>query len=496
MIFLRSRRFLLVSSVFLSAAAPVAPVHRVLVPTHAPLEFVDIRLSDLPASEVVSVLMRDVVRGEYVAAPDVQSDRRLVSVDIRGPLPVAQRQAREFLQGLGVVSSGGPVFKLSLESSHPAKEAKPVPVLDVYKPRWRDAGYLASLASSAFPDARVSAGGAASVSLSRSMSSQSLGGSSRNSIGSSSVGFGMSSGYSGSSMSGGVSTQPADLVVFRGERKDIGQFRQLMARADVAQGEVLVRAVLFEVSTKKDTGSALNLAVALLKSKITGELSQPSLGASSLSSPSSAASAGALTVHVAGVDAVVQALSSDQRFRVVTAPTARVRSGASTQFTVGDKVPVLGSVSYAGNGSSSTPVQSVEYMDSGVIFSVAPSVREDVIDVNLNQVISSFHQTNTGVNTTPSLTQRQLNTSLSVHDGDVICMGGLSESDDTKSRQGFGFLPAFLQSRQKTNTGTEILLVLSVQRLDDGEGRASAPDLLLRGSLPAVPALPLLTGGK
>jgi hypothetical protein len=49
-------------------------------------------------------------------------------------------------------------------------------------------------------------------------------------------------------------------------------------------------------------------------------------------------------------------------------------------LNVGQSVPVIGSASYP--STSAAPVQAVTYEDAGVIFDVAPSVKDDVIDIN------------------------------------------------------------------------------------------------------------------
>nr|WP_244429777.1 type II and III secretion system protein [Escherichia coli] len=51
-----------------------------------------------------------------------------------------------------------------------------------------------------------------------------------------------------------------------------------------------------------------------------------------------------------------------------------VSSGKNASFSSGQQVPVLGSVSY----NDGTPVQSVTYRDSGVIFKLPPWSRETV----------------------------------------------------------------------------------------------------------------------
>src|SRR5690606_12517902 len=62
------------------------------------------------------------------------------------------------------------------------------------------------------------------------------------------------------------------------------------------------------------------------------------------------------------IDLIANVLSNDSSFKVVSSPSIRMTSGVSGTFSVGQDVPVLGSVSYDGNGNA---VQSVEYRSSG-----------------------------------------------------------------------------------------------------------------------------------
>jgi type II secretory pathway component HofQ len=63
------------------------------------------------------------------------------------------------------------------------------------------------------------------------------------------------------------------------------------------------------------------------------------------------------------------------------------------------------------------------------------------------------------------LTKRDLKTSISVNDGDLIVLGGLAENKDSDSRDGPSFLPHFLQTTGKDQSQSEIFLVLQVKRI-------------------------------
>jgi len=122
----------------------------------------------------------------------------------------------------------------------------------------------------------------------------------------------------------------------------------------------------------------------------------------------------------------------------------KVKSGASARFAVGSDVPVLGAVQMDRNGN---PRQSVEYRSSGVILELTPHVRGAVVDLSILQQLSSFARTETGVNGSPTLLKREVSTSVTAKDDELIILGGLRENRQNAETSGLPFLPALLSSR-------------------------------------------------
>jgi general secretion pathway protein D len=203
--------------------------------------------------------------------------------------------------------------------------------------------------------------------------------------------------------------QNADVLIFSGEEKEVKILKNLLTQIYTKQGEVIVKGVLYEVTSSDREGSALTMALNLLGGKFAISMT----GAKSLDS--------FVKFKNNSLDLIYSALSTDSRFKVVSTPSLRVRSGAMGSFTVGQDVPVLGAVNYQNNA---TPVQSVEYKSSGVIFNVSPTVHENNIDLNVTQQMSNFVTTETGVNNSPTFIKREVKTALSMADGDVVVLGG------------------------------------------------------------------------
>lgn len=85
--------------------------------------------------------------------------------------------------------------------------------------------------------------------------------------------------------------------------------------------------------------------------------------------------------------------------------------------------------------------------------------------------MSNFVSTSTGVSGSPTLIKRELKSDLSLLDGEIVVMGGLSESKDTGATNGLSLLPEFLQSKSSDKTTAEILVILQVTKLGRGVGQ-------------------------
>ncbi len=172
--------------------------------------------------------------------------------------------------------------------------------------------------------------------------------------------------------------------------------------------------------------------------------------------------AGALSLVSSNTKLVIDALLRDSRFKQVSSPSGFVSSGSKLTLNIGDKVPTLSSTVTSGTGLVQ---QSITYQNSGVILDALPTVVFDAdslgstVYLDLKAELSSFKTTTTGVNTSPTLSLRGLNTRLSLRSGEVVVLGGLTSSTDSNSSSRlFGVVP-FGSSRSSDTS--DLLLVVS-----------------------------------
>ena len=371
-------------------------------------------------AQVIQLIYSEALAMPYVIDPEVLADARVVSFRYSSDKGDMRAFVKTFLKSLGytTVTENG----IDLITKHQV-EAKPEAAVEldnyVYRPRFRDVNYLSRLLSPLFKG---------SFSVNRAV-----------------AGAGAKSDRpvpDGSAAS--LVDQNGDVLVFSGSAKEIDQLKKLLPEVDFQLGEVVVRGVVY-----KD-GSAFGLVASLLGGRL-------SAGVGSVDAVGSF-----LRLKNTSLDAVYSVISQDSRFKVMSSPSLRIRLGSEGSFSVGQDVPVLGAVSYSSNGLA---VQSVTYRSSGVLFNVAPVVREGVIDLGIDQQLSNFAQTTTGVNASPTLTKRALKTSVGMQDGDLIVLGGLTENKESGTRDGPTFFPKFLHTNGRENSRLEILLVLQVQRI-------------------------------
>ncbi|MGK5077381.1 type II secretion system protein GspD [Janthinobacterium sp. HLX7-2] len=377
-------------------------------------------------AQVVQLIYGQAMIGDYVVDPEVLADQRSVSFRYdsnKGDLRAFVALFFDSL-GLSVTRRGGADFiaKKKLEELH--EEDKE---MFVYRPKYRELTYLTRLLSPLLK-------GQFSVNRSIPMSQPVR---------------------TDKPVPDGSATalmdQSGDTMIFTGSLKEIAMLKKLLPQVDDRAGEVMVRGVVYEVSSGVNDGSAFSLAVNLLG----GKLSLANGGASPLDA--------FVRFKSQTIDAVFSALSTDSRFKVVSTPSLRVKSGKTGRFNVGQKVPVIGSVTYPVGGGS--PVQSVDYQDSGVIFDLAPVVRDSIVDLRVSQQVSNFAVTQSGVNGSPTKIVREVNTELSMGDGEIVVLGGLAETKESEDHSGFSFLPAMLRNKSMATSKTEILLILQMTKI-------------------------------
>lgn len=268
-----------------------------------------------------------------------------------------------------------------------------------------------------------------------------------------------------------VITAPPD--IFR-------SLRSVIRRLDIRRAQVLVEAVIAEVSTNSAqefgiqwaADSAGDNAVGLvsfgLGNPLTGLLSDP---------PSLGHGLNLAVGNLEGknrVGALISALSSDGKSNILSTPSLLTLDNEEAEIVVADNVPfVTGSYSGTGGGSTPTnPFQTIQREDVGLTLRITPQINEgNAIKMKVEQEVSSVSSSAQAVDLITS--KRSLKTNVIVDDGQMIVLGGLIKEDFQDSEQrvpGLGDIPLlgwFFRYNKTSKVKTNLMVFLQPTILKD-----------------------------
>ena len=177
--------------------------------------------------------------------------------------------------------------------------------------------------------------------------------------------------------------------------------------------------------------------------------------------------------------ALLNALASTTRVRVLANPSVMARNGEMAYIQVGSEVPVVSSQQSTGVTASLVPggggaalqsgvLQTIQYRSTGVILRVKPVIHSGGrIDLDVEQEVSSASATLSGVSASPTIATRRISTKLSVTDGATVLLGGLMQETASNADTGIPilkdipYLGNLFKSRNDTRDRTELVVLIT-----------------------------------
>lgn len=239
--------------------------------------------------------------------------------------------------------------------------------------------------------------------------------------------------------------------------------RDLLRQLDIQPLQVLIEANILEVNL----GDSLRFGVQYAIDK--GDVSF-GLDADDTAGLSSTLPGAALRLFgsVTSPHAVIDALSSVTDVNVVSSPKVMVLDGGTARLQVGDSVPIVTRQTTPANDTNTTTVNAVEYRETGVMLQVVPRVNNSgTVGLEIIQEVSDAVVTATSTINSPTIRQRQLNTTVSVRTGQTITLGGLIREQAEKGNDGVPVLSdipvlgTLFGSRRDINNRSELLVMLT-----------------------------------
>lgn len=292
----------------------------------------------------------------------------------------------------------------------------------------------------------------------------------------------------------GVDKETNTLIVFAQSPRWL-QMQRILDEIDRTPAQILIEASILEVTLSKDFQFGVDWSV--LSGKV---------GVSSINNETGKVAATYPGFNVTflsnDIQAAVQALGSRTGVEVVSAPKIIALDNRTARLQVGDQVPVIVQNARSTTTPDASLISTVDYRNTGVILSVAPRVSgDDQIVLDVTQEVSSVAKTITSGIDSPTIQQRRFESTLVLHNGGVVALGGLISTNRTVSKTGLPgvrdvpVLGALFSSSSKNQRRTELIILLKATIIRDqvttsrvmADLMADMQELRTRGLLPRQP---------
>jgi general secretion pathway protein D len=223
-------------------------------------------------------------------------------------------------------------------------------------------------------------------------------------------------------------------LVITATRKEYDRMLQILDRLDNLPTQVMLEAVIAEVTLNDELKFGVKWALGGAKNKAT--LSDNASGTIASNFPGFS-----YFLLANSVTAAIDAVSSITKVNVVSAPSLMVLDNRKASLQIGDQVPIV-TQSAANTVVVGGPiVNSVVLKDTGIILSVTPHVSDGgrvVLDIE-QEVSSATKTTSSGIDS-PTIQQRRIKTTVVVGNGETVALGGLIQERDNATKSGVPLL--------------------------------------------------------
>ena len=210
-------------------------------------------------------------------------------------------------------------------------------------------------------------------------------------------------------------------IILKGPRDVVAELKKRVQAVDLPVDSVLLETVFVEL----DESGAKNVGIDLSNSNSQIAVGSISQGVNAPANSPLKSAVTSFSVQAAIADQIVKGHG-----RIVSKPRISAASGSSAKIITGDALPILTNITVSGVNAVQ---QQVQYVNVGVTLQIAPRVAADgYVSSHIFCVVSNVTGTSQGI---PTISQREAQTSATVHDGEAFVIGGLSQETDLSSRQ-------------------------------------------------------------
>ena len=283
-----------------------------------------------------------------------------------------------------------------------------------------------------------------------------------------------------------VADEKNNTLVIYARPRDYQMVEQALKRIDVVPLEVLIEATIAEVTLGNDLQYGLQYFFHQHENKfIFGGSSTPIV---------SAAIPGVFPgfnyiLGSTNANVVLNLLSAITDVHVISSPELLVLDHQSASLLVGAAVPIPTAQIQSTVTTGAPIVNTVQYVDTGVILKVTPLVNANgqiTLDVGqeVSQVATPTAQTASTSSLGPTITERRLQSSVTVQDGETVALGGLIQDTHSNTKNGIPLLSdipvigAAFGTTDRNVQRTELLVLLSPRIIHNAADARAATDEL------------------
>jgi len=186
-----------------------------------------------------------------------------------------------------------------------------------------------------------------------------------------------------------------------------------------------------------------------------------------------------------GVREALSALQAVTNVRVLSSPQLMVLDNQKAILQVGDNVPILTQSTTSQITVTPATVNSVSYVETGVILQVIPRVNTGgLVTLDISQEVSQPLDNSTSTIDSPTISERKVQSRIVIQDGQTVGLAGLISDNTSEGNSGIPWLKdipvlgSLLSTQNNNRTRTELLVMITPHVVhDQRDARSLTEDL-------------------